>query len=102
LPGNAGQADDADGKVEAEAALQEAIKALEATLAEMKLQAAQSELKHRGELASLETKLAVADTLAQQRQAEIERLHELCKASAQQVPGIRMALRQWLAKRLVA
>ncbi len=55
-----------------------------------------------GEIAQLETKLAVADTLASQRQAEIERLHEICKASAQQVPGIRMALRQWVAKRLAA
>jgi chromosome segregation ATPase len=94
-----GQADD---KATREAALQDAIKALEATLAEMKLQAAQSELKHREALAGLETRLAVADTLAQQRQAEIERLHELCKASAQQAPGIRMALRQWIAKRLAA
>ena len=58
--------------------MQEAVKALEATLAEMRLQAAQSELKHREELANLENKLAVADTLATQRQAEIERLHEIC------------------------
>jgi predicted HTH domain antitoxin len=102
LPSNAGQADDATERAQAAATLQEAIKALEATLAEMRLQATQSELKHREELASLETKLAVADTLATQRQAEIERLHEICKASAQQVPSIRMALRQWVAKRLAA
>ena len=102
LPSNAGQASDPNERAQAEASLQQAIKALEATVAEMRLQAAQSELKHREELTCLETKLAVADTLATQRQAEIERLHEICKASAQQVLGIRMALRQWVAKRLAA
>ena len=70
--------------------------------ADEKTRQAQAELKHRDELATLETKLAIADTLAQQRQAEIERLHELCRASAVQVPGIRTALRQWIARRLAA
>jgi predicted HTH domain antitoxin len=102
LPGTAGQGDDTADKAATEAVLQETIKALEATLAEMKLSAAQSELRHRDEVAGLETRLAVADTLAQQRQAEIERLHELCRASAQQVPGIRMAFRQWFVRRLAA
>ncbi len=54
------------------------------------------------DLACFVIKLTVANALATQRQAEIERLHEICKASAQQVPGIRMALRQWVAKRLAA
>jgi acyl-CoA reductase-like NAD-dependent aldehyde dehydrogenase len=103
LPSNAGQTDDAREKAAtAEAAMQEMVKALEAALAEMRLQTAQTGLKHRDELATLETKLAIADTLAQQRQAEIERLHELCRASAVQVPGIRTALRQWIARRLAA
>jgi hypothetical protein len=103
LPSNAGQADDtAERAATAEATFQDMVKALETALAEMRLQAAQNDLKHRDELAGLETKLAVADTLAQQRQAEIDRLHELCKASAVQVPGIRTALRQWIARRLAA
>jgi len=103
LPSYAGQTDDtAEKAATAEAAMQEMVKALEAALADMRLKAAQTELKHRDELAGLETKLAIADTLAQQRQAEIERLHELCRASAVQVPSIRMALRQWIARRLAA
>ena len=101
LPNTVGQADDtAERAATAESALQDMVKQLEAALAEMRLQAARSDLKHRDELAGVEAKLAVAETLAQQRQAEIERLHELCRANAAQVPGIRTALRQWIARRL--
>src|SRR5215210_1488632 len=83
LPSNAGQADDPAEKVEsAGAALREMVKALEERLAEMRLEAAQTDLKHRDELAGVEAKLAVAEALAAQRQAEVERLHELCRASA--------------------
>jgi hypothetical protein len=68
----------------------------------MRLEAAQADLKHRSELAGLEAKLAVAEILATQRQSEIERLHELCRASAMQVPSIRQTLRRWIARRLAA
>jgi len=101
LPSNAGQVEDV-GEKAASTALQDMVRQLETALAEMRLKAAQTDLKHRDELAGLETKLAVAETLAQQRQAEIERLHELCRASATQVPGIRMAIRQWITRRLAA
>src|SRR5215212_9041112 len=101
LPSNAGQVEDV-GEKAASTALQDMVRQLETALAEMRLKAAQTDLKHRDELAGLETKLAVAETLAQQRQAEIERLHEICRASATQVPGIRMAIRQWIARRLAA
>ena len=103
LPRNTGQADDSAEKAEsAGAALREMIKELGERLAQMRLEAAQTDLKHRDELAGLEAKLAVADALAAQRQAEVERLHELCRASAVQVPGIRQALRAWIARRLAA
>src|SRR3954466_14596794 len=52
LPSSAGQGDDAAEKAEsAGAALREMLKSLEARLAEMRLEAAQVELKHRNELA---------------------------------------------------
>jgi hypothetical protein len=103
LPSNAGQAGEAGEKAaNTEAALQDMVRALEATLAEMRLQAAQADLKHRDELAGLQTKLAVANTLVEQRQAEIERLHELCRASAMQAPGIRTAFTSWLVRRLAS
>jgi hypothetical protein len=103
LPSNAGQADDTAEKAEsAGTALREMVKALEARLAEMRLAAAQADLKHRDDMAGLEAKLAVADALAVQRQAEIERLHELCRASAVKMPGVRTALRAWIARRLAA
>jgi hypothetical protein len=41
-----------------------AVRALDATLAEMKLSANQAELRHLDKLAGIEIKLAVADTLA--------------------------------------
>jgi hypothetical protein len=103
LPSNAGQAGEAGEKAaNTEAALQDMVRALEATLAEMRLQAAQADLKHRDELAELQTKLAVANTLVEQRQAEIERLHELCRASAMQAPSIRTAFTSWLVRRLAS
>ena len=103
LPSNAGQADDTAERAEsAGAALREMIKTLEARLSEMRLEAADAALKHRDEVAGLEARIAVADALATQRQAEVERLHELCRASAMQTPGIRQALRAWIARRLAA
>jgi hypothetical protein len=103
LPSSVGQGDDAAEKAEsAGVALREMLKALETRLAEMRLEAAQADLKHRSELAGLEAKLAVAEILATQRQSEIERLHELCRASAMQVPSIRQTLRRWIARRLAA
>jgi hypothetical protein len=102
LPASIGQAENAPEKAAAEASLREMVRALEGQLAEMRLQVAESELKRQGEVAELETKLAVSTTLAEQRQAEIERLHELLKVSAVQVPGIRETLRRWLARRLAA
>ena len=103
LPGNVGQAAEAAETAAAiEASLREMIQALEKQLTEMRLQVAQAELKRQSEVAELETKLAVSATLAEQRQAEIERLHDLVKASAVQVPGIRETLRRWLARRLAA
>src|SRR3712207_6007676 len=103
LPRNAGQVENTAEKIaNAEAALRDMVRSLEAQLTEMRLQAAQSDLKHRDELAAIEIKLAVSDALATQRQEEIERLHRICEAPAMQVPGIRMALRRWLAKRLAA
>ena len=70
LPRNTGQADDSAEKAEsAGAALREMIKELGERLAQMRLEAAQTDLKHRDELAGLEAKLAVADALAAQRQA---------------------------------
>src|SRR4051812_28254973 len=72
LPSNAGQTDDTAEKAEsAGTALREMVRALEARLAELRLEAAQADLKHRGDMAGLEAKLAVADALATQRQAEI-------------------------------
>ena len=97
LPSDAGPAAEAT-----EAPFREMIQALEKQLTEMRLQVAQAELKRQSEVADLETKLAVSATLAEQRQAEIERLHDLVKASAVQVPGIRETLRRWLARRLAA
>src|SRR5688572_19145385 len=52
LPSNAGQTDDAIKKAAtAEAALQDMVRQLEAALAEMRLQTAHNDLKHRDELA---------------------------------------------------
>lgn len=68
----------------------------------MRMSQAQSELKHAADMGGMETRLAVAQTLADQRQAEIERLHSIVTASAQQAPGIRDAVRAWIARRLAA
>jgi hypothetical protein len=49
---------------------------------------------------SCSTARALKLLLCSNWQAKIERLHELCKASAQQVLGIHTALRRSAAKRL--
>jgi hypothetical protein len=101
LPPDAGQ-DEAVKTAEIEVALKAAIKGLEKKLSEMRMSQAQSELKHAADMGGMETRLAVAQTLADQRQAEIERLHSIVTASAQQAPGIRDAVRAWIARRLAA
>ncbi|WP_350373335.1 hypothetical protein [Methylobacterium oxalidis] len=87
LPADAGQ-DETAKTAEIETALKAAIKGLEKKLSEMRLAQAQSDLKHRDEVAGLETRLAVAAALAEQRQAEVDRLHGILTATATQVPGI--------------
>lgn len=84
--------DDAAPAAEAETAMKAALKGLQEKLSEMRLAQAQSDLKHRDELAGLETRLAVAQALAEQRQAEIERMHGTLTATAQQVPGMEARL----------
>lgn len=91
LPDDVGQ-DESARTAEIETALKGAIKGLERKLAELRLAQAQSDLKHRDEVAGLETRVAVATALAEQRQAEIERLHSIITASAQQVPSMEARL----------
>lgn len=101
LPPEAGQDEGAKG-AQIETALKAAVKGLEERLAEMRLSQARTETRHLAEMAGIESKLAGAQALADARQAEIERLHGMCMATAQQVPGLRDALRAWLARRLAA
>lgn len=91
LPPDAGQ-DEGAKAAEAESTLKAAIKGLQEKLGEMRLAQAQTDLKHRDELAGLETRLAVAQILADQRQAEIERLHSTLTATAQHVPSMEALL----------
>ncbi|MGW8820430.1 hypothetical protein [Heyndrickxia sporothermodurans] len=87
LPPDAGK-DKAPETAEAEAALKSAIKGLQDRLGEMRLAMAQAETKHVAELAGVQGKLDVAAALADARQAEIDRLHGICRASAQQLPSM--------------
>ena len=91
LPADAGQ-DESAKTAEIETALKAAIKVLEKKLGEMRLAQAQSDLKHRDQVASLETRLAVAAALAEQRQAEIERMHSTITAAAVQMPSMEARL----------
>src|SRR3954454_19167152 len=59
LPDDAGQ-DESAKTAEIETALKAAIKGLEKKLSEMRLAQAQADLKHRDQVAGLETSLAVA------------------------------------------
>ena len=91
LPVDAGR-DESAKTAEIKTALKAAIKGLEKKLAEMRLAQAQTDLKHRDQVAGLETRLAVAAALAEQRQAEIDRMHSTITASAQQVPSMEARL----------
>ena len=95
LPGNAGQPESmAETVADAQAALQDLVRELEAKLAEMRLEAAKDALRHQEEVSALGTRLAVATALVEQRQSEIDRLTELVRASAVQVPSIRAEAEQ--------
>lgn len=99
LPPDAGQ-DDGAKAAEAEASLKSAIKGLQDRLAEMRLAQAQTDLKHRDQVGVLETRLAVAQALADQRQAEIERMHGICTAAAMQLPSMEARLAEEQEKHL--
>lgn len=86
----------------AEIALKTAVKGLEARLTEMRLAMARAETEHVAAVAGMQGKLDVAQALADARQAEVERLHSMCMATAQHPPGIRDALRAWITRKLAA
>lgn len=101
LPSDAGQDKGAETEA-AETALKAAIKGLQDRLGEMRLAMARAETEHVAAVAGMQGKLDVALALAEQRQAEVDRLHSMCMATAQHPPSIRDALRAWITRRLAA